>query len=134
MNNYLEHHGVDGQKWGKKNGPPYPLNRAGRAELRRQRRAAKRNRGRSDVEDLSFEDMQQKTEENRKKKAYVDSQNDLVRSKNTYRDLHKTGREKVADAMASAALKGATAVFESAITKAGNALIDKAIASAKKKK
>lgn len=22
---YLAHHGIDGQKWGKKNGPPYPL-------------------------------------------------------------------------------------------------------------
>lgn len=22
---YLEHHGIDGQKWGKRNGPPYPL-------------------------------------------------------------------------------------------------------------
>ena len=23
--NYLAHHGILGQKWGKKNGPPYPL-------------------------------------------------------------------------------------------------------------
>lgn len=23
---YLSHHGIPGQKWGKKNGPPYPLN------------------------------------------------------------------------------------------------------------
>lgn len=22
---YLEHHGIEGQKWGKRNGPPYPL-------------------------------------------------------------------------------------------------------------
>lgn len=26
MDNCLEHHGILGQKWGKKNGPPYPLN------------------------------------------------------------------------------------------------------------
>lgn len=25
MSNYLAHHGILGQKWGKKNGPPYPL-------------------------------------------------------------------------------------------------------------
>lgn len=34
-NNYLSHHGVQGQKWGIKNGPPYPLNsneKLGRAE------------------------------------------------------------------------------------------------------
>lgn len=24
-NDYLSHHGIQGQKWGKKNGPPYPL-------------------------------------------------------------------------------------------------------------
>ncbi len=26
--NYLSHHGIDGMKWGKRNGPPYPLSRA----------------------------------------------------------------------------------------------------------
>ena len=26
-NNYLEHHGILNQKWGKRNGPPYPLDR-----------------------------------------------------------------------------------------------------------
>lgn len=26
-NNYLAHHGIEGQRWGKRNGPPYPLER-----------------------------------------------------------------------------------------------------------
>ena len=26
-NNYLQHHGVEGQKWGKQHGPPYPLDK-----------------------------------------------------------------------------------------------------------
>lgn len=25
MSNYIEHHGILGQRWGKRNGPPYPL-------------------------------------------------------------------------------------------------------------
>ena len=31
---YLEHHGVEGQHWGVRNGPPYPLNRRRDARLR----------------------------------------------------------------------------------------------------
>ena len=34
MSDYLSHHGVDGQKWGVRNGPPYPLD----AEARKQAR------------------------------------------------------------------------------------------------
>lgn len=39
--NELYHHGVSGQKWGKKNGPPYPLNAEGKADLRAQKKAAR---------------------------------------------------------------------------------------------
>lgn len=34
MINSLEHHGVEGQSWGKRHGPPYPLNRQDKAEAR----------------------------------------------------------------------------------------------------
>lgn len=37
MNDELYHHGVRGQKWGKRNGPPYPLNSEGKSNLRKQR-------------------------------------------------------------------------------------------------
>lgn len=40
MNNELYHHGVSGMKWGKRNGPPYPLNSAGKSKLRKQRMAS----------------------------------------------------------------------------------------------
>lgn len=32
----LYHHGIEGQKWGEQNGPPYPLNAAGRKRLNKQ--------------------------------------------------------------------------------------------------
>lgn len=41
MNNELYHHGVSGMKWGKRNGPPYPLNAEGKADLRAQKKAAR---------------------------------------------------------------------------------------------
>lgn len=39
--NDIQHHGVDGQKWGVKNGSPYPLNVKGRAALKKQKKNAK---------------------------------------------------------------------------------------------
>ena len=39
--NALFHHGVDGMKWGVRNGPPYPLDKAGRKALEEQKSTIK---------------------------------------------------------------------------------------------
>ena len=44
MENELYHHGVNGMRWGKRNGPPYPLDAEGKAELREQRKAEKQEK------------------------------------------------------------------------------------------
>lgn len=36
-NNYLQHHGRLGQRWGKKNGPPYPLSGSGNKAFMKQK-------------------------------------------------------------------------------------------------
>jgi len=41
LDDYLEHHGVKGQKWGVKNGPPYPLYRQDPVKYRAIRRVQK---------------------------------------------------------------------------------------------
>ena len=40
----LYHHGIEGQRWGKRNGPPYPLNSSARsfAERKASKKAAKK--------------------------------------------------------------------------------------------
>lgn len=46
MTHYLVHHGVDGQKWGVQNGPPYPLSpeKASINERRARRMAEKKEK------------------------------------------------------------------------------------------
>ena len=43
MNDYLEHHGVEGQKWGVKHGPPYPIEKRSKASYDNYRRFKKKN-------------------------------------------------------------------------------------------
>lgn len=45
MNNELYHHGIEGQRWGRRNGPPYPLSKAENRAIRRQaKRQAKQEK------------------------------------------------------------------------------------------
>lgn len=44
-NDSLEHHGIDGQKWGVRNGPPYPLSQG--AHSKAELKAMKRNQKKS---------------------------------------------------------------------------------------
>ena len=41
--NYLSHHGIKGQKWGKKNGPPYPLDSKTAERVKSKAKVIKRN-------------------------------------------------------------------------------------------
>lgn len=41
VDNYLTHHGILGQKWGKQNGPPYPLNPANRSSAEKRQNGSK---------------------------------------------------------------------------------------------
>ena len=41
--NYLSHHGIKGQKWGKRNGPPYPLDSKTAERVKSKEKVIKRN-------------------------------------------------------------------------------------------
>lgn len=46
---YLAHHGVEGQQWGKRNGPPYPLEGSGKRNFVQQVREQRRQRRRKKI-------------------------------------------------------------------------------------
>jgi hypothetical protein len=40
---YLSHHGIDGQKWGVKNGPPYPLTNSQKSSAEKDNQSTTKN-------------------------------------------------------------------------------------------
>lgn len=63
---YLAHHGVDNMQWGVRNGPPYPLNRQGRAALRKQRKQQKKYE-KQKAKEAKLREIEHKKEEKLKK-------------------------------------------------------------------
>lgn len=83
------HHGIQGQKWGVQNGPPYPLDRkAARAERKTARKEAKTQRKIERINRKAAE-YAAKTKVKNEKTSYKRAKNELEKQKATYRDLKR---------------------------------------------
>lgn len=113
MDNKLYHHGIKGQKWGKRNGPPYPL--SGDSVKAHSGNA----RSKSDSE---------LAEANRRLRAEVEY--------NQYiKQLHvPTTKEKVQKFIATTLSTAAKDITTNAVKKIGNQLVDDLVKEMSKKK
>lgn len=83
------HHGIQGQKWGVQNGPPYPLDRkkaraerkAARADAKEQKKIAKINR--------KSAELAAKTAKAQQSTQYAKAKNELAKQKATYKDMKR---------------------------------------------
>lgn len=74
---YLMHHGVDGQKWGVKNGPPYPLDRGHKTSGKRKYRTDKgyhkdKSNQNKPVNKMSNDELQRRIDRKQLEKTYAD--------------------------------------------------------------
>lgn len=65
---YLAHHGILGQKWGKKNGPPYPLSDDDRSAKEKRLNPSSKSRG--EIEEARSKYKRAKKEYSKAHKAY----------------------------------------------------------------
>lgn len=107
---YVEHHGVDGQKWGVKHGPPYPLESRSerRARKKEERTEKKRQKQRSSqlVKARKIKRQNKIKKEKEAKKAAKKEENEKKRReailrdpKKLYRNRHKFQKEEIENAL-----------------------------------
>lgn len=77
--NFLSHHGIQDQRWGQRNGPPYPLNKEGRSKFRKQRKLEKK------AEKLKKEEEAKKAAQE-KKQAKLDAEKERILKSGTARE------------------------------------------------
>ena len=86
-NEYIEHHGIKGQKWGDQNGPPYPLDKNAARQARKAAKAEKKARRKSERE-ARRKRMTRYDDLTEKQKKYVDKHNRLGMSWGIYDPKH----------------------------------------------
>lgn len=105
---YLIHHGVEGQQWGKRNGPPYPLNSIGKKSLKtwikvkraeskankiltrqakKDAKSSKKDSYKINVDKMTDDELRAATERLKAENAYQSAVNDMIRNKQTYDQL-----------------------------------------------
>ena len=84
-NNYLEHHGISGQKWGKKNGPPYPLDAEDHSASEKRAGWKKSIEGNSDYQNAKA-DREKKQQMYKGAKASGASKEEVERLKQEFKD------------------------------------------------
>ena len=101
MNNELYHHGVDGQKWGVKHGPPYPLDRSASRQEAKKRKARRKNmikinkkrkksKKAAEKRDLSYEKSKKPAKQMTNKE--LNDTIDRLQREETYRKLVSKGK------------------------------------------
>lgn len=80
----LYHHGVDGMRWGKRNGPPYPLDAQGKAALRAQKKGHSHRQSLQKI-------AESKSSEELKKEI------DRIKLENDYKKLKRSDIERGSD-------------------------------------
>jgi hypothetical protein len=136
--NALMHHGILKQKWGQRNGPPYPLNRsdysaaekkAMRTQKKLEKKTAKAEKTQQKADRLK--EASQKTREELEKEIldielmnkYNRVMNESVRLSKEYKELTKKGDK----ALKNSTTNAMSTITQNALTKIGNKVIDSAI-------
>lgn len=135
MENNLAHHGISGMKWGKRNGPPYPLTQSSKSKAERKVSTGKTNgsekkdtetSSKKKVSDMSDSELKEAISRLQLEKQYKD----LTKSENVKKSAK--GKEFVMDVLEKSGKNIATQFTTYIMGEALNSVAGKEIVNPKK--
>ena len=135
MENNLSHHGIRGMKWGKRNGPPYPLTQSSKSQAERKASTGKTERsekkdtetsGKKKISDMSDSELKEAISRLQLEKQYKD----LTKSENVKKSAK--GKEFVMDVLEKSGKNIATQFTTYIMGEALNSVAGKEIVNPKK--
>lgn len=135
MENNLSHHGIRGMKWGKRNGPPYPLTQSSKSQAERKASTGKtegsekkdaETSGKKKISDMSDSELKEAISRLQLEKQYKD----LTKSENVKKSAK--GKEFVMDVLEKSGKNIATQFTTYIMGEALNSVAGKEIVNPKK--
>lgn len=117
----LAHHGIRFQKWGKRNGPPYPLKDSQKSKAERKAEKSKQT--------MTDEELAKATERLKSETAYQKAVNEYLEAEKKYKEMTAKGKSKANEWFA----KNGTQLINNAINTGITQLAKPALENALKK-
>lgn len=109
VSNFLEHHGIAGQKWGKQHGPPYPLDRSAqkqaklkakaKARQEREKEKAKKRIAKQQQKNVHAAEKAEKAAREKMEKEYKQKQKYSKTAESLYKHREMYTYQEIAEAL-----------------------------------
>lgn len=135
----LEHSGILGMKWGKRNGPPYPLKYSAHSAAEKKHMSKSSSDSSSSdnskkLSNKSNDEIKADTERLKLENDYNRAVNDKIKLQQEYNSYVSKGKSEISKQMKKKMSEAVSELAKSSVTKIGNKILDDLLKDEKGKK